>query len=302
MRASVFCLPLLLLLLHVCAPISAIEIGSRSDGETSTPPSNVTSGSLARGENNVWAAPVPIGPSKKYLECKKLLETTGDLTPAPFPTGVGGGSVTGYHLPAVATPSQAYARAAGMIIFVFVFFLIVGGFKCLTNNVLKNGTESFSPALVVMYSEVSVFAIIGLISFIVLRSDTLPKYSLTFLPGQSSNTMTIMFENVVMTMFMFIMFYIVLGLALVAMGLKMSFVWAEYEKCAGNAASEENALLEKYRHPRSNESCGDNERKKFHKECTVSYLCLRDDFVRNSPGRHGLRGPQNAAVFDFSRA
>ena len=206
MRASVLCLPLLLLIL-VCAPISAVEIGSRSDGETSTPPSNVTSGSLARGENNVWAAPIPIGPSKKYVECKKLLETTGDLTPAPFPTGVSGGSVVGYHLPAAATPAQAYARAAGMIIFVFVFFLIVGSFKFLTNNVLKNGTESFSPALVVMYSEVSVFAIIGLISFIVLRSDTLSKYSLTFLPGQSSNTMTIMFENVVMTMFIFVMFY-----------------------------------------------------------------------------------------------
>ena len=270
------------------------SINAQSDAEDdTTPPSNVTAGSLTRGVNDVWGSAVSIGPSKKYLECKKLLEKDlNKKTPCPVAKISGDG---GYHLPAVTTPSQGYARAAGMMLFVASFMIVVGILKLFTGNVLKHWQTSFATALVVLYSEVSVFAIIGLIGFIVLRLDALPQYSATFLPGQSTDTMTVMFENVEMTMFFFIVFYAMFGMALIKIGMNISSIWSIYELRAGNRCGEEQEHLKQASLKTT------DIKNKIHKESNISYLCLRDDFVRNSPSRHGLRGPNNAPQFDFSR-
>ena len=185
-------LPLLVLLL---TPQLFVVHGQDAE-DTSTPPSNVTAGSLTRDQNDVWSSEVPMGPSKKYQECKLLLANElGANTPA---TSSSGG--TGFHLLPVQSPAQGYARAGGAMLFVFTFFFIAGIFKYLTNNVLIKGTQSFSASLVTMYSEISVFAIIGLLGFVILRLDSLPQYSVTFLPGQPQNTLTILFENIEITM------------------------------------------------------------------------------------------------------
>jgi len=289
-----FLLSLFLLLATLVDTSNAIDTREEPSDDESTPPSNITTGSLARGQNDVWASKVPIGPSKKYMECKKLLENELN-SPAPCPAVHAAASGGGYHLSPVTTPSQGYARAAGMTIFLFVFFLVVGFLKILTTNIVfKHLMTSFAPALVVMYSEISVFAIIGLIGFIVLRLDTLPKYSATFLPSQSTDTMTIMFENVELTMFMFIVFYAMFGVALVYGGMNVSNTWGTYEANAGNRCGDDYVRWSQAKEKQNNYA-------KIHKENNISYLCLRDDFVRNSPGRHGLRGPDNAAQFDFSR-
>ena len=258
--------------------------------DTVTPPSNVTAGSLTRGQNDVWGSDVEMGPSKKYKECKLLLANElGANTPAASSSGT-----TGFHLTPVRSPAQGYARAGGAMLFVFTFFFIVGIFKYLTNNVLIKGTQSFSASLVTMYSEISVFAIIGLLGFVILRLNALPQYSVTFLPGQPQNTLTVLFENIEITMFLFVLFYTVIGLTLVGIGLNISDTWSTYETNATRSCVSENNKLRQYKQHKK-------EKLLEHQLSSISYLCLRDDFVRNMPGKDGLRGPDNALLFDFSR-
>lgn len=265
---------------------------SQDSEDTTTAPSNVTTGSITRGQNDVWSSNVPLGPSKKYLECKKLLANELN-SPTPATLGALGGS-TGYHLTAASTPAQSYARAGGLIIFVCAFFFVVGIFKYLTGNVLKKGVQTMAGPLVVIYSEISVFSIIGLLGFIILRLDTLPKYSVTFLPGQGPNTMTVMFENIEITMFMFIIFYTIFGLTLIGISLNISDKWALWENGAAKSYLDENNELNK-KVVKADPIQYQNQVSK------IAYLCLRDDFLRSMPGKVGLRGPDNALLFDFSR-
>jgi hypothetical protein len=273
-----------LLLCGLAAVSLAADVRTDDAGEGT----NTSATALGREADSVWNTPVTAGDSDQMERCRELLKgDLGDLAPAPAP-GCGGHAGSADDTGAYGPFHQQGKYLPALLVFSVAFLSIVGSAKFITNNVLAKGGDALQPALTTMYAEASVFLLIAVLGYLIIRSGLLSAHS--------RDTLSVLFDNAETMVFYFVVCYLFLCLSITGGMLKVSSMWRKYEHA--NIRSEEQRESANGRSANGRCCCGMYTSKAGAKQ---RYMQLRTDFMRNSLGHMGVRGRERLAAFDFSR-